>query len=310
MRELAAARRQYAGAYTRAIQQEDVQSDASSERASDLLDLTRIESQITALTRTIQLTGGSDDVAEIYGAEPAALPAPPDGTALIEYFFCGNDILRFTVDRSGVAGRTLAGAVPTIERLLRTLRLNLDATERAAPNMRRHLVGQVQQVLERLFEHLLGDIDGLDAYRSLVIIPHGLLHYLPFHALYDGRGYLVQRFDISYAPSAAVYNVCCNRARRAPPRGRALVLAHSSSGRLPFAIEEATAVAQVLGSSVYEEEAATRGLLETEGRRAGVIHIAAHGQFRPGMRRCSLTSSWPTARSRPPTHSISTYARP
>jgi tetratricopeptide (TPR) repeat protein len=281
MRELAAARRKYAGAYTRAIQHEDVPTGASPERASDVLDLTRIERQITALTRTIQLTGGSDDIAEIYGAEPAVLPAPPDGTALIEYYFCGDDILRFSVDRSGIAGRTLAGVVPTIERLLRTLRLNLDATERAAPDMRGRLVGQAQQVLGRLFEHLMGDIDGLDAYRSLVIVPHGLLHYLPFHALYDGECYLVQRFDISYAPSAAVYNVCCSRARRAPPRGGALILAHSSNGRLPFAIEEAAAVARVLGSSVYEEEAATRGRLETEGRRAGVIHIAAHGQFRP-----------------------------
>lgn len=281
MRELATARRQYAGAYTRATQHEEAQSVASSDQAPDLIDLTRIERQITALIQAIQLIGGADDIAEIYGAEPAALPAPPDGTALIEYYFCGDDILRFIVDRSGVAGRTLVGAVPTIERLLRTLRLNMDATERATPDVRGRLVGQVQQVLGRLFEHLLGDIDGLDAYRSLVIIPHGLLHYLPFHALYDGEGYLVERFDISYAPSAAVYNVCCSRARRAPPWGGALVLAHSSNGRLPFAIEEATAVARVLGSSVYQEEAATRSLLETEGRRAGVIHIAAHGQFRP-----------------------------
>ena len=24
-----------------------------------------------------------------------------------------------------------------------------------------------------------------------MIVPHGVLHYLPFHALYDGAGYLI-----------------------------------------------------------------------------------------------------------------------
>jgi CHAT domain-containing protein len=38
------------------------------------------------------------------------------------------------------------------------------------------------------------------------------LHYVPFHALLNRQGYLIERFEISYAPSATVLRLC--RARK------------------------------------------------------------------------------------------------
>jgi hypothetical protein len=43
---------------------------------------------------------------------------------------------------------------------------------------------------------------------KLMVVPHGLMHYLPFHAFYDGRSYLTDRFDIVYAPSGSVLHHC------------------------------------------------------------------------------------------------------
>jgi CHAT domain-containing protein len=42
--------------------------------------------------------------------------------------------------------------------------------------------------------------------RALVIVPYGTLHSLPFHALFDGDQYLIDRFRISYAPSASIFS--------------------------------------------------------------------------------------------------------
>jgi CHAT domain-containing protein len=106
-----------------------------------------------------------------------------------------------------------------------------------------------------------------------------MLHYLPFHALFDGERYLIERVAVSYAPSAALYGVCQARAKT-PRRGRALVLAHSAGGLLPFTAQEAALVGQVLNTPVYQDSAATRSLLESLGSRARLIHIAAHGRFR------------------------------
>lgn len=277
-RELIAAREDYAAAFARASRDEDHPNE---DRETDAHRLAELEARIVGLVRRLQIAGAADDLADLYSATAGvALPAAPAGTALIEFFFSGDDLLRFVVRDGRVHGERLAGAVPDVERLLRAFRLNLDATEQAAADVRR-LAAQAHAVLGRLEARLLGGLD-LAACPALVIVPHGLLHYLPFHALHDGARYLVERHAVGYAPSAALYGICRARAARPRPRReKALVLAHSGGGLLPFALDEAEAVADVLGAPVHREAAATRALLEREGRRAGLIHVAAHGRFRP-----------------------------
>ena len=54
--------------------------------------------------------------------------------------------------------------------------------------------------IEELIAPLLPLLDA----RSLVVVPHGPLHRVPFQALWDGETYLVDHFALSYAPSASV----------------------------------------------------------------------------------------------------------
>jgi tetratricopeptide (TPR) repeat protein len=273
-RALRAARAEYAAAVAGAG---DPKTTADGEQARRLAAL---EARIARLVREAQVAAAADHLGPLDAPAPATvLPPLKEGTALLEFFTGGDDILRFVVEGDTVRGELLAGAVPEVERLLRLFRVNLDAAERAAPDRLDGLTAQAHALLGRLYERLLGRLDGLDRWRSLVVVPHGLLHYLPFHALHDGARYLVEWLPVSYAPSAAVYAVCGARRHRRG-RGGALVLAHSAGGRLPFTLHEAAAVAGVLGCPARLEEAATRGLLEREGRGATVIHIAAHGRFR------------------------------
>jgi CHAT domain-containing protein len=141
-------------------------------------------------------------------------------------------------------------------------------------------VNQVRTILLRLYNLLLGDLVLPADCKNLIIVPHGFLHYLPFQALLNGDEYLIERYAISYAPSATLFGVCHARASGRRKRRGALVLAHSSDGSLPHTLGEGNAVGRVLGASVYEEAEATRGVIERYGQRAGVIHIAAHGHFR------------------------------
>jgi tetratricopeptide (TPR) repeat protein len=276
-RELAAAREDYS-AVAYAVRRRAGEDGGT--RVDDRRTLHELESRISTLMQRLQLAGAADDAPGLYGspADPT-VPALPADSALIEFYFSGADILRFQLGHDGVRGDVLAGAVPDIERLLRTFRLNLDATERAAGAQVEGLTSQARTILGRLYTRLLDGVDGLAALRSLVIVPHGLLHYLPFHALWDGERYLVERCAVSYAPSATLYAVCRARAGRTR-RGRALVLGHSGDGRLPYVLQEAETVAAVLSEQARLEQAATRRLLETDGRRARIIHIAAHGRFR------------------------------
>jgi CHAT domain-containing protein/tetratricopeptide (TPR) repeat protein len=278
-RELTEAREAYALAFRDLVRQADGDRLPRGDDGA-MPALAAHEKHIASIMQQLQLLSDGTLAAGLYGAvsEPS-LPRLPHGSVLIEYFIAGDRILRYVISGDRVTGSELAVEVPQIERLLRTLRLNFDATERT-PGGRHALTEQARTILARLSAHLLEGIDGLDEAESLIVVPHGLLHYLPFHAFVRDGAYLIERFAVSYAPSAAVYGICADRARRRQRTGTALVLGHSSGGRLRFTREESLAVGRVLGASVHLDQAATRAVLEREGRDAAVIHIAAHGRFR------------------------------
>lgn len=274
-RELKAVRAEYAAC----VRERAVVEDAAvlTVEAKPRASQRRLEERIRELVQRLQLTASNSRSEQPVDASDIILPQLSEETLLLEFFFCGDDILRFQVTHQGVSAAVLAAAVPDLERDLRLFRLNLDATEGATRERFAHLTNQASAILRRIHKRLLEDIS-LDSYSSLVVVPHGILHYLPFHALFDGERFLVERVAVTYAPSATVYGACQTRTKRG--RG-GLVLGHSSHGRLPQTLGEAQQVASVLSAPVYLESEATRGLIERSGHRAALIHIAAHGHFRP-----------------------------
>jgi len=112
----------------------------------------------------------------------------------------------------------------------------------------------------------------------LVIVPHDLLHYVPFHALFDGASFLTDEWTISYAPSASVYRLCC--AKRAEAEGEALIMGVPDA-RTPYIAEEIEAVATLFpGARVFMGEEASEDRLRTSGPASPLVHIATHGHFR------------------------------
>jgi CHAT domain-containing protein/tetratricopeptide (TPR) repeat protein len=112
----------------------------------------------------------------------------------------------------------------------------------------------------------------------LVVIPHGVLHTVPFHALFDGERFLIDDFTISYAPSASVHRLCW--AKPAAREAGSLVMGVPDA-RAPFIADEVHAVAAILpDSQVFLGESATSGQLQLLGARSQFVHIATHGVFR------------------------------
>jgi CHAT domain-containing protein len=127
-------------------------------------------------------------------------------------------------------------------------------------------------------------------------VPHGLLHQVPFHALFDGERYLLERFEISYAPSARVYSLCHQQAPRRS--GKALVMSVSDP-LIPSVTEEARAVARHLpGAEVLSDGQATTRALRSASPGCHVLHLACHGLFRsdnPMFSSLKLHDGWLTA---------------
>jgi tetratricopeptide (TPR) repeat protein len=140
------------------------------------------------------------------------------------------------------------------------------------------LLEVAQRHLRDLYEALLGPVKDRLKGRHLVIVPHGILHGLPFQSLFDGRQYLIDSFTLSYAPSATIYSLCHTRA--ANTKGPALVLGVPDPAA-PLILDEAKAVAaSIPESELYVGDSATVDVLRKKGMHSRLIHIATHGYFR------------------------------
>ena len=112
----------------------------------------------------------------------------------------------------------------------------------------------------------------------LIFVPHDVLHYVPFHALHDGRQHLIDSFSVSYAPSATVYALC--HGRPTTGAGPSLILGVPDP-QAPFILDEVRSVAARLPQpELYVGAEATEEVLRTKGEASRFVHIAAHGFFR------------------------------
>ncbi len=206
-------------------------------------------------------------------------PYLDDETALVEYFAARGALLAFVVTRDAIAVRRLPIGMAAVQGLLRQLRLNLDAAPRSAPERLPGLTANAQALLQRLHQGLVAPLDDLlSGFPRWFVVPCGALHYLPFQALFDGASYLVQRHEISYLPGASLLRYCLE-----PRRGGSGVASfgHSFDGHLPNTVQEAQAIHGILGGELFVEEEATPDCFRAAAGQRRVLHLAAHGSFRP-----------------------------
>lgn len=217
--------------------------------------------------------GGSSSIAEIQRALP-------DGTTILEYYTAKDRIYACSVSRDRLHVADVA-SLHEVTRLLQLLRFQL-ATFQLGPDYVRTFASALSAAthghLRALHTHLIAPVRPWLRSPNLVVVPHGPLHYLPFHALFDGSRYLIDEFVVSYAPSASVYRLC--QTQPPSPHRASLVLA-VADGYAPHIRHEAEAVARALPDATLRVGPdATRQRLREAGATARYIHVAAHGFFR------------------------------
>jgi CHAT domain-containing protein len=200
-------------------------------------------------------------------------------TLLLEYFIVRGELVAFLVTAETVEARRLPIDLARIQHLVQFLWLNLRAVPGSRPSRVSSLAKNARGLLRQLHGLLIAPLDdALAPYPQLIIVPHGPLHYLPFHALHDGRSFLLERHATSYLPGAGLLRYC-KEAR--PVTSDVLTCGHSCGGALPHAVREAQSIAAILdGKSVVEDEA-TLARLREKASDSRILHLAAHGDFRP-----------------------------
>jgi CHAT domain-containing protein len=204
---------------------------------------------------------------------------PPDAT-LVEYFSAGDRVVAAVITRAQIQILPVT-VLSRVAHFLQLLRFQLSKFRMGSEYVRRFeepLLRATHSHLETLYGELIAPLRPFFEGNQLIVVPHGPLHFLPFHALRNGEEYLCDAFTVSYAPSATVFSWC--QEKPASLSASALVFGVADE-RAPQILHEAQSVAALLPqSSLYVGDRATSSALREKGPQSGLLHLATHGIYR------------------------------
>jgi CHAT domain-containing protein len=306
--------------YTR-IEQLERQGKVNSSRVlADLHTAARTcERQLAQLIQQLRIEDA--EYSSLYSVSPvdvaAVRNALADDEALVEYYIVNGRVKVFVLTRDGIH---LVNDITTPEQvssLMRPLRHSLNQCTLADSFVQTHHHNRqafTDSCLKKLHAELIAPIESLIEGKKLLFIPHGVLHGIPFHALHDGQGYLIDRHEISYCPSAGVYKLCVDKAnqlrkaegRRQKAEGRRRkaegvssslnnpqsAIRHPQSGGVfimgipdeaaPHVSDEVATLKSLWpDANVVVGPEATLARLKRDGSGSRLIHLATHATFRP-----------------------------
>jgi CHAT domain-containing protein len=204
----------------------------------------------------------------------------PSDTVLVEYYSAGDRLVAAVVTRNSIE-LVPVSVVSRVTNLLHLLRFQFSKFRMGAAYMGRFaqpLLRATLGHLDALYRELIEPIRTRLTGKHTVFVPHGPLHFLPFHALRMGEEYLCDVHTISYAPSATVFGLC----QQKHPRDlrNSLVLGIPDE-RAPLILSEVQSVAALLPQTeLFVGNAATAKVLRERGPDTGVVHVATHGIYR------------------------------
>ena len=201
----------------------------------------------------------------------------PDSTGLLEYYLTPSSVHVWLITKEQQILKTIPVAadsvVGTVKRFRQAIQARL-SSDREGVMLYNWLIRPFQNNLERL--------------NHIVIIPHHVLHYLPFAALMDDGVYMMQSFSLSLAPSATVLAYSRNMGRMESKTGHVLAIGNPDLGdpgyALPFADKEIRSLERVFPHdavvSFYADQATKSALIKNISGKQ-IIHFACHAEFEP-----------------------------
>jgi CHAT domain-containing protein len=262
--------------------QESEEEEATEARGPEvrISELERLQSQHrTVLERIEKLNAELASLVSINPSKASEIQdlLDPD-TALLEYFVGFEDRFVFVV---------------TKEKIL-AVRLNVDSKrllQRIRDFRARTVEGiTLDQLVKKTYERSVSELydiliqpveEEISGKKHLVIVPHGMLHYLPFQALLSKRGkYLIESFTISYLPSASVLKYA--RVNNKGNRTELFAAGNPTTGLapLPAAEEEVRELSTLFEKRlVLTGKDATKTSVKGQSPRYDLLHFSTHGEM-------------------------------
>jgi CHAT domain-containing protein len=286
--------------YNRLYQPQPDSSESPAQQVARLTEaVTQREQQLARLLKQWQ----APDLAAtprnpVWVATPAQVQTTlsPD-TILLEFYTAGEDMIVFGLTEDELWTQRLPASCSELDRALAQLRFQINKFNYGPVYRQRHaasLQQGAQAILRRLYEVLLAPLASKLTTPSLIIVPHGLLHYVPFHALLENDRYLLEDKVISYAPSATILRHVLTGQVEGEPL--APLIMGVPEPAIPRVTSETAAIARIFPEAeVRVGEQATRQSLLSRRAPPAFLHLATHAAFRtdnPLFSSLKLADGW------------------
>lgn len=213
------------------------------------------------------------------------------GETLIEYYYHGQDLYLFAVSRDGVKGKIVpfAGLDQKVMRFRKQIVESVKSDRGAGwkPGSWTDAPAAFRPMLEsgaELYRAVVEPIESAVTGDRLTIVPHGVLHYVPFGGLPAKENFLIDRYQIRVLPSASVMKHL--QGGNTAPTGDLIAFGNPDLNdpkmNLRFAQEEAREIAQDrTNAKVLLRKEASKAAVRKYAQQFRIVHFATHGVFRP-----------------------------
>ncbi len=234
----------------------------------------------------------------------------PAGSAMINYFLGDNSLTVFVTPAGSETSAFTKNLPDNFEEELATFLENTQQRPQAGPESVAQYQRQAEALHTLLLEEVLKQIT--EETEHLIIVPDGILAYLPFAVLVTPTGevysrftelpYLIKEYEISYAPSPIIWQSMTTA--DVPTKGTlvfapsfdevkidttvALAMREVVLGPLFFNTEEAQNIQELTGSKLFTQSEASIANLHQHLQDADILHFATHAKVEENLPRYSF----------------------
>ncbi len=234
-------------------------------------------------TISIMLQENDPEMADLINAYPKRasdiMPMLGDSVCLVEYYLMPENIFIWFLDSRKIE--------------LKIEKFPLDSLGNLTFSLRKHLTErlEVEAMCKELYRHLIKPVeDNLNNFKHIIIVPYGLLHYLPFATLMDSKSqYLIDKHTFSLAPSATVLAYCLEKGEKYQAKNSwqpsILALGNPDLGdpnlNLTFAEHEIKSLMRTYPNRVkaFLEQDASESIFKAYKDDANMFLFSCHGEY-------------------------------
>ena len=261
------------------IDKESIIKDTSGIRSSNIRGYNEDLSKLQREYRSVQITikRKNPEFASLMAVDPLTSKdiidiVGKDDSLLLQYYITKNKLYIFSIQKSNVETHEIQVKKEKLEEWVREFRDGITNFDKK----------KTDQFAEILYDHLIKPIEKNRQGSNVIILPHGILHYLPFAALKKENRYLIEMFAIGYAPSATVLKYCKDKSKTL--NFNILAFGNPDLGTpaldLPSAEIEVNQIKKIFPTAnIFIKKEANKANILPMISQYDILHFATHGEY-------------------------------